>query len=61
VGEPVGGRREMAQGEYAVNTVYTCMEMKKKLYVETIPGNGEGKMKENGGEGEFKYNVFDIL
>jgi hypothetical protein len=29
--------------------------------VETIPGMGEGKIKENGGGNEFKYDVFDIL
>jgi hypothetical protein len=47
-----------------VNMCKYCVHMygnEKKLYVETIPGNGEGKIKENGGEGEFKYNVFDIL
>jgi hypothetical protein len=31
------------------------------LSVETIPGLGEEGMKENGGRGKFKYNVFDIL
>jgi hypothetical protein len=29
--------------------------------VETIPGMGEEVMKENGGRGEFKYDIFDIL
>jgi hypothetical protein len=28
--------------------------------VETIPGMGEGEIK-NYGKGEFKYDVFDIL
>jgi hypothetical protein len=29
--------------------------------VETIPEVGKGGMKENDGEGECKYDVFDIL
>jgi hypothetical protein len=29
--------------------------------VETIPGSGGGGLKENGGGGEFKYNIFDLL
>jgi hypothetical protein len=29
--------------------------------VETIPGMGGGRIKENGGEGEFRYDIFDIL
>jgi hypothetical protein len=29
--------------------------------VETIPGMGEEVMKENGGRGEVKYDIFDIL
>jgi hypothetical protein len=29
--------------------------------VETVLGMGEGWIKENGGGGEFKYDVFDIL
>jgi hypothetical protein len=28
--------------------------------VETIPGMGRG-VKKNGGESEFKYDIFDIL
>jgi hypothetical protein len=28
--------------------------------VETIPGMGEGRIK-NGGGGDFKYGIFDIL
>jgi hypothetical protein len=35
--------------------------MEKTISAETIPGSGEGRMKENGGGGEFKYNIFDIL
>jgi hypothetical protein len=33
----------------------------KTITAETIPGMGEGGMKENGGGGEFKYDIFDIL
>jgi hypothetical protein len=29
--------------------------------VKTIPGMGEGGIKENDGGGEFKYDMFDIL
>jgi hypothetical protein len=29
--------------------------------VETIPGMGEGKIKENDGGGEFSYDIFDIV
>jgi hypothetical protein len=35
--------------------------MEKNDIFETIPGLGEGAMKENGGGGEFNYDVFDIL
>jgi hypothetical protein len=33
--------------------------MEKMISVETIPGMGLG-IKENGGGGEFKYDIFDI-
>jgi hypothetical protein len=29
--------------------------------VQTIPGMGGEGIKENGGGGEFKYDIFDIL
>jgi hypothetical protein len=29
--------------------------------VDTIPGIGEGEIKENDGGGELKSNIFDIL
>jgi hypothetical protein len=32
----------------------------KMISVETIPGMGEGGMKENGGRGEFMSDIFDI-
>jgi hypothetical protein len=28
--------------------------------VESIPGMGQEGMRENGGGGEFKHNIFDI-
>jgi hypothetical protein len=36
------------------------------IFVETIPGMGEGRMKNGGGEegsrrGEFKHDIFDIF
>jgi hypothetical protein len=31
------------------------------ISVENIPGMEEGRMKENGGESEFKYYIFYIL
>jgi hypothetical protein len=33
----------------------------KKTPVETIPGMGEGGIKENDKRGELKYDIFDIL
>jgi hypothetical protein len=35
--------------------------MENKIFVETIPGMEWGKLKENGGGGEFRYDIFDIL
>jgi hypothetical protein len=35
--------------------------MEKLLSVETIPGMGEGRMKENGGGGEFQYDILQEL
>jgi hypothetical protein len=29
--------------------------------VETIPGMGRGLIKENGGGGEFKYDIFNTM
>jgi hypothetical protein len=34
---------------------------KKTIPVETIPGMGEGSIKENDGGVEFKYDILDIL
>jgi hypothetical protein len=33
----------------------------KMIPVETIPGMGGRRIKENGGEGEFNYDIFDTL
>jgi hypothetical protein len=33
----------------------------KMIPVETIPGMGEGRIKERSGGGEFKYGMFDTL
>jgi hypothetical protein len=33
----------------------------KMVTVETVPGMGRGRIKENGGGGELKYHIFDIL
>jgi hypothetical protein len=33
----------------------------KMVSDETIPGMGQGEMKENGGEGQFKYDIFATL
>jgi hypothetical protein len=44
-----------------VQTLCTQVCIWKKWTVVTIPGMGEEGMKENGGEGKFKYDVFNIL
>jgi hypothetical protein len=31
------------------------------ISVQTIPGIGEERIKENGGGEEFKYDIFDTL
>jgi hypothetical protein len=28
---------------------------------ETVPGIGQGRMKESSGGGEFKYDIFDTV
>jgi hypothetical protein len=37
------------------------MEKGKMRPVETIPGMGGERIKENNREGEFKYDIFAIL
>jgi hypothetical protein len=31
------------------------------MLVKTVPGMREGGIKENGGRGKLKYDIFDIL
>jgi hypothetical protein len=33
----------------------------KMITIETTPGMGVGRIKENNRGGEFKYDIFDIL
>jgi hypothetical protein len=35
--------------------------IRRMIPVETIPGIGEGGIKEKGGGSEFRYDIFDIL
>jgi hypothetical protein len=39
------------------NTGYTLYVNIKMIPVETVPGMGVREIKENGGSGEFKYNI----
>jgi hypothetical protein len=43
-----------------VQMLYTCMN-KNMIPVETSPEMGVVEIKENCGEGELKYYIFDIL
>jgi hypothetical protein len=45
------------EDEYSVNTYVNG----KVISVDTILGMGGRSVKENGGGGEFKYDMFDIL
>jgi hypothetical protein len=56
-----GGGEMLKEGEYGANTVYTCMKMEKMTSVEPIPGIRGEEIKGNGGGGEFKYDIFNIL
>jgi hypothetical protein len=56
--------KEVRKGCGRVNTeqiLCTHVCKWKMIPVETIPGMREGKIKKNGGGGEFKYDIFDIL
>jgi hypothetical protein len=45
-----------------VQILCTLYENGEIISVETFPGNGgEREMKENGGEDEFQYDIYDIL
>jgi hypothetical protein len=53
--------------EYGTNIGRTYVNGKMRP-VESIPGKGDGEkrergggIKENGGEGEFNYDIYDIL
>jgi hypothetical protein len=61
-----GRREDMGKGCRRVNMaqMYTCVQVYtyingKMIHVETVPGMG-WMIKENGGGGEFKYDIFDI-
>jgi hypothetical protein len=59
--ELVGGGRGR-KWRRRVNTVQIlCAQVRKWKTIETIPGMGRGEIKENGGWGEFKYDIFDTL
>jgi hypothetical protein len=45
------------ESEYCVHTYIKG----KIIPVETIPGMGEGEIKENDGKSEFEYDIFVIL
>jgi hypothetical protein len=58
------GRQEKVGKWWRVNMVQilcTNVLNGKMVLVETLPGIGVRGMKENGGGGEFKYNIFDVL
>jgi hypothetical protein len=47
-----------------MNIVHNCVHRYvngRIISVETVPGMGGEGMRENGGEGDFKYDIFDIL
>jgi hypothetical protein len=49
------------EGEYGAKYHVYMYVNGKMLSVETISGSGGWGTKENGGEDEFKYEIFDIL
>jgi hypothetical protein len=53
-GKGIGGR---IWSKYCVH-MYVNGKMRS---AETIPELGEGRIEENDGRGEFKYDMFDIL
>jgi hypothetical protein len=61
---PEEGGRRLGKGVRGRIWCKYCVHMYvngKITPIETIPGMGEGKIKKNGGGGEFKYDIFDIL
>jgi hypothetical protein len=61
----VGGEGEVvAKRSRRVSMVQKCVYMYVKAKMipdETIPGMGEGEIKETSGGGELKYDIFDTL
>lgn len=51
----------MVEDEYGKNIVYTCMYLEKWYLLKLLQEWEEEGMKENGGQGAFKYIIFDIL
>jgi hypothetical protein len=41
-----------------LNNVYIHAKM---IPLETIPGMGQGRIKDSSGRGDFKYSIFGIL
>jgi hypothetical protein len=37
------------------------MSMQKRYLLKLLQESGEGRVKENGGGGEFEYDIFDTL
>jgi hypothetical protein len=61
---PVRGRKKWKrvwEDECSPITVYTCMKMEKWYLLKLFQEWWKGRIKENGGEGEFKYDIFDTL
>jgi hypothetical protein len=60
---PEGGGENVGKGCRRVNMLQYCVHMYvngKMRLIGTLPRMGKGD-KENDREGEFKYNIFDIL
>jgi hypothetical protein len=55
-GEGEGGRR----GIWCKKCAHLYVNAKMRP-VETVPGMGEGGIKQSSGGGEFKYQIFDTL
>jgi orotate phosphoribosyltransferase-like protein len=56
--EEVGkGCRRVNMVQILCTFIYVSGKMRS---VETIPGIAGGGIKENGGGGEFKYDIFDV-
>jgi hypothetical protein len=49
------------EGEYGADTVYSCMQMEKLYLLKLFQDWEKRRIKENGGGGEFTYDIFDIV